>query len=165
MQPVKALAWYGSNEREILRQFWLQMAEHAPKLIVTHNGLGFDLLSVARILASPEAQEILAEVRSRIIKHIEMASDMVGMMLEVGDRQASLAVLTGLGLFQPQPQPTPPHLNRKKEIPIGVEKYRHYAEVKQQLEKLNLAPSRPASPLGNPRREPRKPAFSVKVED
>jgi len=43
MMPSGAMAWYGSNERGILEQFWSRVSEQKPKLIITHNGLGFDL--------------------------------------------------------------------------------------------------------------------------
>jgi len=37
------VAWYGGNERELLRQFWVRLAQNRPSLFITHNGLGFDL--------------------------------------------------------------------------------------------------------------------------
>jgi 3'-5' exonuclease len=43
MVPQQAIAWYGNNEAELLRQFWAKMNEIRPSLWVTHNGLGFDL--------------------------------------------------------------------------------------------------------------------------
>ncbi len=43
MEPRGAVAWYGDNERELLRQFWSRIAQDKPSLIITHNGLGFDL--------------------------------------------------------------------------------------------------------------------------
>jgi len=43
MAPEGSVAWYGSNERELLQKFWDRMAKVRPTLIVTHNGLGFDL--------------------------------------------------------------------------------------------------------------------------
>ena len=43
MEPRGAVAWYGYNERELLRQFWSRLAQDKPSLFVTHNGLGFDL--------------------------------------------------------------------------------------------------------------------------
>ena len=43
MEPRGALAWYGANERELLRQFWSRLAQDRPSLFITHNGLGFDL--------------------------------------------------------------------------------------------------------------------------
>jgi hypothetical protein len=42
-EPQEAMAWYGSNERELLRQFWARIAQLRPSLFITHNGLGFDL--------------------------------------------------------------------------------------------------------------------------
>ena len=43
-EPQEAVAWYGSNEREMLRQFWARIAKvKQPLLFITHNGLGFDL--------------------------------------------------------------------------------------------------------------------------
>lgn len=38
-----AVAWYGSDERELLRQFWARIGQLRPALFITHNGLGFDL--------------------------------------------------------------------------------------------------------------------------
>ena len=38
-----ALAWYGGQEKELLRQFWAWMGKARPGLVITHNGLGFDL--------------------------------------------------------------------------------------------------------------------------
>jgi DNA polymerase elongation subunit (family B) len=43
MEARSAVAWYGDNERELLRQFWARIAQDRPSLIITHNGLGFDL--------------------------------------------------------------------------------------------------------------------------
>ncbi|HEY7531811.1 MAG TPA: 3'-5' exonuclease, partial [Nitrospiraceae bacterium] len=43
MEPRGAVAWYGGNERELLRQFWARLAQDRPSLFITHNGLGFDL--------------------------------------------------------------------------------------------------------------------------
>lgn len=43
MEPRGAVAWYGANERELLRQFWSRLANDRPSLFITHNGLGFDL--------------------------------------------------------------------------------------------------------------------------
>ena len=43
MEARSAVAWYGSNERELLRQFWARLAQDRPALFITHNGLGFDL--------------------------------------------------------------------------------------------------------------------------
>ncbi len=43
MEPQGATSWYGANEKELLRQFWAWMGQHRPGLIITHNGLGFDL--------------------------------------------------------------------------------------------------------------------------
>ena len=34
LSPVGAVAWYGSNEAEILRQFWARMAQERPKLFI-----------------------------------------------------------------------------------------------------------------------------------
>lgn len=42
-EPQEAVAWYGSNERELLRQFWTRIGQLRPALFITHNGLGFDL--------------------------------------------------------------------------------------------------------------------------
>ncbi len=43
LEPHSAVAWYGSNERELLQQFWARLAQDRPTLFITHNGLGFDL--------------------------------------------------------------------------------------------------------------------------
>ncbi len=43
MVPQGAIAWYGDNELEVLRQFWDRMGQLRPSLIITHNGLSFDL--------------------------------------------------------------------------------------------------------------------------
>ncbi|MBX3302723.1 MAG: ribonuclease H-like domain-containing protein [Nitrospira sp.] len=43
MEARSAVAWYGQNERELLRQFWARLAQDRPALYITHNGLGFDL--------------------------------------------------------------------------------------------------------------------------
>ena len=42
LTPVEAIAWYGSDEKEILRQFWDRMAKERPRLYITYNGLNFD---------------------------------------------------------------------------------------------------------------------------
>ena len=41
-EPQEAIAWYGPNERELLRQFWARIGQLRPSLFITHNGLGFD---------------------------------------------------------------------------------------------------------------------------
>jgi DNA polymerase elongation subunit (family B) len=43
MEPQGSVAWYGANEKELLRQFWVRLAQLRPSLFITHNGLGFDL--------------------------------------------------------------------------------------------------------------------------
>jgi len=43
MEPQGATAWYGGQEKELLRQFWAWMGKARPGLVITHNGLGFDL--------------------------------------------------------------------------------------------------------------------------
>lgn len=43
MEARSAIAWYGADERELLRQFWARLAQDRPTLFITHNGLGFDL--------------------------------------------------------------------------------------------------------------------------
>jgi DNA polymerase elongation subunit (family B) len=43
MEVRSAVAWYGDNEREMLRRFWARLAQDRPTLFITHNGLGFDL--------------------------------------------------------------------------------------------------------------------------
>src|SRR5881628_1458854 len=43
MDPQGALCWYGSDEKELLRQFWVRLGQTRPSLFITHNGLGFDL--------------------------------------------------------------------------------------------------------------------------
>lgn len=42
LEPQGSISWYGSNEKELLRQFWSRLAKHRPSLFITHNGLGFD---------------------------------------------------------------------------------------------------------------------------
>jgi DNA polymerase elongation subunit (family B) len=43
MEPQEAIAWFGSNEPELLRQFWGRIAQIKPTVYIVHNGLGFDL--------------------------------------------------------------------------------------------------------------------------
>jgi DNA polymerase elongation subunit (family B) len=43
MEPQEAIAWYGANEKDLLRLFWARLAQARPSLFITHNGLGFDL--------------------------------------------------------------------------------------------------------------------------
>jgi 3'-5' exonuclease len=43
MEPQGGVSWYGSNEEELLRQFWARLGDIRPTLFITHNGLGFDL--------------------------------------------------------------------------------------------------------------------------
>lgn len=43
MEPQGATAWYGGQEKELLRQFWEWIGKSRPNLFITHNGLGFDL--------------------------------------------------------------------------------------------------------------------------
>ncbi len=43
MSPRGAVAWYGDNEEELLRQFWDRLGKIRPSQFITHNGLGFDL--------------------------------------------------------------------------------------------------------------------------
>ncbi len=43
MEARSAVAWFGADERELLRQFWARLAHDRPTLFITHNGLGFDL--------------------------------------------------------------------------------------------------------------------------
>ncbi|MBI5410971.1 MAG: ribonuclease H-like domain-containing protein [Nitrospirae bacterium] len=43
MEPQGSIAWYGADEKELLRQFWAKLAQIRPALFITHNGLGFDL--------------------------------------------------------------------------------------------------------------------------
>jgi len=43
MEPQGSLCWYGSNEKQLLRQFWTRLAQDRPSLFIAHNGLGFDL--------------------------------------------------------------------------------------------------------------------------
>jgi len=43
LEPRGAVAWYGGDERELLRRFWSRLAQDRPSLFITHNGLGFDL--------------------------------------------------------------------------------------------------------------------------
>ncbi len=42
MEARSAVAWYGANERELLRRFWARLGQDRPTLFITHNGLGFD---------------------------------------------------------------------------------------------------------------------------
>ena len=43
MIPQGNVAWYGINEKELLRRFWTRIGDLRPSLFITHNGLGFDL--------------------------------------------------------------------------------------------------------------------------
>ena len=43
MEPQGAMAWYGGQEKELLRRFWEWIGKNRPGLFITHNGLGFDL--------------------------------------------------------------------------------------------------------------------------
>lgn len=43
MEARSAVAWFGGNERELLRQFWARVSRERPSLFITHNGLSFDL--------------------------------------------------------------------------------------------------------------------------
>src|SRR5919201_1661682 len=43
MEAQGAMSWYGPNEQELLRQFWTKIGQLRPNLVITHNGLGFDL--------------------------------------------------------------------------------------------------------------------------
>ncbi len=43
LDPQGSIAWYGRNERELLRLFWEKIGVIRPSLYITHNGLGFDL--------------------------------------------------------------------------------------------------------------------------
>ncbi|UCE64764.1 MAG: ribonuclease H-like domain-containing protein [Nitrospirota bacterium] len=43
MGPQGNVAWYGTNEKELLRRFWARIADLRPTLFITHNGLGFDI--------------------------------------------------------------------------------------------------------------------------
>ena len=43
MEPQGAMAWYGGQEKELLRRFWEWIGKNRPSLFITHNGLGFDL--------------------------------------------------------------------------------------------------------------------------
>jgi 3'-5' exonuclease len=43
LEPRGSVAWYGGNEKELLKQFWSRLAQNRPVLFITHNGLGFDL--------------------------------------------------------------------------------------------------------------------------
>jgi 3'-5' exonuclease len=40
---VSTEALYGSNEKALLERFWIRLDDSKTKLIITHNGLGFDL--------------------------------------------------------------------------------------------------------------------------
>ena len=43
MGPQGNVAWYGENEKELLRRFWARIGDLRPTLFITHNGLGFDI--------------------------------------------------------------------------------------------------------------------------
>jgi DNA polymerase elongation subunit (family B) len=43
LEPRGSCAWYGGNERELLRLFWARLGQNRPTLFITHNGLSFDL--------------------------------------------------------------------------------------------------------------------------
>jgi len=43
MEPQGATAWYGGEEKDLLRRFWEWIGKNRPSLYITHNGLGFDL--------------------------------------------------------------------------------------------------------------------------
>lgn len=43
MESQGAMAWYGVQEKELLRRFWEWVGKNRPSLFITHNGLGFDL--------------------------------------------------------------------------------------------------------------------------
>jgi len=43
LQPRGAVSWVGSQEQDLLTQFWSKLGQERPSLFVTHNGLGFDL--------------------------------------------------------------------------------------------------------------------------
>jgi DNA polymerase elongation subunit (family B) len=43
LEPRGSYAWYGGNERELLRLFWAHLSQNRPGLFITHNGLSFDL--------------------------------------------------------------------------------------------------------------------------
>jgi hypothetical protein len=43
MEAQGSMSWYGPNEKELLRQFWTKVGQLRPSLLITHNGLGFDL--------------------------------------------------------------------------------------------------------------------------
>ncbi len=43
MDAQGAAAWYGSDEKALLQQFWAKLGQLRPSLYITHNGLGFDL--------------------------------------------------------------------------------------------------------------------------
>ena len=43
MGPQGNVAWYGANEKELLRRFWARIGDLRPTLFITHNGLGFDI--------------------------------------------------------------------------------------------------------------------------
>jgi DNA polymerase elongation subunit (family B) len=43
LEPRGSYAWFGANERELLRLFWTHLSQIRPCLFITHNGLSFDL--------------------------------------------------------------------------------------------------------------------------
>ena len=40
---LNAIAWYGDDEKAILKAFWDFMGKQRPDQVITHNGLNFDL--------------------------------------------------------------------------------------------------------------------------
>ena len=68
MSPQGNVAWYGANEKELLRRFWGRVGDLRPSLFVTHNGLGFDFPFIKKrsiILQVKPSMEInLAKFRS-----------------------------------------------------------------------------------------------------
>jgi hypothetical protein len=43
LEAQGAVAWYGTNEKRLLEEFWTRLGHLRPSLFITHNGLSFDL--------------------------------------------------------------------------------------------------------------------------
>lgn len=41
--PLNTIAWYGDDEKAILKAFWDFVGKQRPDQVITHNGLNFDL--------------------------------------------------------------------------------------------------------------------------
>lgn len=69
LSPGEVIAFYGTNEKGILMRFWDKLAAVRPNLIITHNGLGFDLPFIKKrsIIngVKPSIEVSLAKYRSQ----------------------------------------------------------------------------------------------------